>query len=634
MAFAWFFSGSHRNGLLGRVVVASLFVALTVGGGASPSALAQSPDSTELRRFQRANDYLRSGQTEDAIELLEPLYQQNPDNQAFYQKLKEAYQNAKQYEKAIGLLDDRIDNGATPALLSEKARLLYQSGQQERASTVWTDALELRPNDVSAYRVVYQTLMDLRRFNRAIDILTRARSALDRPDLFRTDLAYLYSLDGQHAEAMEEYVALLSGSPDRANYVRGRLRPFVDRGEGLSAGISVLQNAVEEAPRNPALRRVLAWLHMENDEYAAAFEVYRGLDRLEEQQGRRLVSFAEQAADAEQYDVATQAYQTVLDRYPETGVAPRARRGLGDMYRQWADQGAESPALIDTTSARAQRYDAARAAYRTFLTNHPTHDDAPAVQAKLGTLQLDVYRQLGQAASIFRLIRQEAADTPAAQEAEFNLARIALLRGNLDRARLLFSRLADELSGGDLANEARYELARLHFYQGAFDDALTQAETVTVNTSADVANDAIDLNVLIQENRGPDSLDSALRLYARAQFADRKRDYAVAASRLDSLIQTHGRHSLADNARFDRAQIHEATGDTTAALQAYEALAQRHPQSPYSDRSLFRQAQLQEAQGHLDAATATYDRLLTNYPESLLAGDARDRLRALRRRQG
>ena len=622
------------SGPLVRVALAGLLVCLWVSSTGPVLVRAQSPDSTQLRQLNRAETLLESGQAKQAVRLMEALHDQAPDNEAFFQTLKQAYEDTKQYERAIGLVEDRIAAQPSPSLLAEKGRLLYQSGQRDRAAATWDEALGLQPQALATYRTVYQTLMDLRLFSRAIDVLTTGRSVLDRSDLFHSDLAYLYSLDGQHGQAMQEYVALLSGSPDRAGYVRERLQPFVDRGEGIAASIDVLQSAVDDASSNTAYRRLLGWLHMENDDYPAALDVYQALDQQQDRQGRVLFSFAQRATDAEQYDVATQAYEILLDRYPESPVAPRAQKGLGDMYRRWADQDADTPALIDTTGPRARRYAAARTAYQTFLNEHPSHDAGPEVRTALGTLQLDVYRTLSAAASSFRTVIERSPDSPSAPAAEFHLGRIALLRDAFDEARSRFTRLAEIHQNSDWGQQAQLELARLAYYQGAFDDALSRTTTLTTKTDTDVANDAIDLKVLIQENRGPDSLDSALHLFAQAQFAERKRAYDTATIRLDSLLQAHDRHPLADDGRFQLAQVQLAQGDTTAALQTLSELPRRHPQSPYADRSLFRQARLQEAQGDVETATKTYDRLLTDYPQSLLAGDARSRLRSLRRRQG
>ncbi|MFB6248709.1 MAG: tetratricopeptide repeat protein [Salinibacter sp.] len=593
-------------------------------------APAQQRDSTELRRFQRADSYLRAGQYEKAIGLLEGLYRQSPDNASFYRKLKDAYESVKRYDDAIRLVEDRLDEEPSPRLLAEKARLLHQKGDEQAAERTWTAAIERAPKRASPYRIVYQSLVDVRRFRRAIEVLRTARSRLEDPSLFRTELAYLYGLDGQHRKAMQEYVALLDASPNRLGLVRSRLRTFVDQGEGIAASTKVLKEAVEEHPLNATYRELLAWLYMSTDNYKAAYDVYRALDRLQQTKGERLYTFAQKAADADRFEVATTAFETILSRHPDAEVAPKARRALGDTYRRWAERNTAVSALGTAPSAR---YDSARAAYRSFLEAHPSHAAVPEVLADLGALQLDVYRNLDAAQSTLERVVSSHPSTTAANRARYDLGRLALARGDLERADLLFSRLAERVRSGDLADRARFELALLPFYRGRFEAAQSKAEATSADPSANVTNDAIELSVLIQENSGPDSLNTPLRHYATAKLRMRQHRYGAALTRLDSLLQTYGRHALADQARFQRARVHLARGDTAAARRSFREVPRRHPRSPYADRSLFRLARLLEAQDRPQRAITLYDRLLKKYPKSLLATDARSRLRTLRRAQ-
>ncbi len=151
------------------------------------------------------------------------------------------------------------------------------------------------------------------------------------------------------------------------------------------------------------------------------------------------------------------------------------------------------------------------------------------------------------------------------------------------------------------------------------------------NTSADVANDAIALKVLLVENKGPDSLNTPLRRYAEARLLQRQRRPAEAVAVLDELLQTYGGHPLADDARFLRASILRRMGRAEDALAAFLELPLIHPQSTLADRSLFAAGELQESVFDDDeAALRTYTRILTEYPGSLLISDARARIRALR----
>lgn len=620
----WPGSGGHA-----RLLSVALGLGLLLGLAAGPTR-AQQPDSTQLKKFQRANAFLQADQPEQAIPLLEDLHADAPENTAFYRKLKETYETVKRYDDALRLVDKRIGSSPTVPLLAEKGRLQYQKGDLETANDTWDRAISLAPGEPQTYRIVYNTLVEVRHFRKAIAVLQKGRAALDRPDAFRTELAHLYGLDGQFEAAMQEYVALLDEAPNRLNYVQNRLQTFVEQGQGIEASIRVLQQTVQENPLNQAYRELLAWLHTEQNDYAAAFDEYRALDRLGDRQGQILFQFARRAADAQRYDVATQACEVIRERYPESGVAPEAQKLLGDFYRQWARQGTDST----STAQDSARYAEARTAYETFLQENPGHSGYPEALLRLGTLQIDVYRTLDEAQKTLDQLVANHPETGAADEGQYHLGRIAMLRDSLERARLLFSRLATGAQSDELADKAQYELALLHFYQGEFDAATARATSISENPSADVANDAIELKTLLQEARGPDSLDTALRTFAQARLFERQHAHERALASLDTLLQQHPRHSLADDARFRQGNIHLARRDTSAALTAFRAVPERHPRSPYADRSLFRAASLLEASGRPAAAVEIYSRLLTEYPKSLLAGDARGRLRALRQSQG
>lgn len=611
------------------LLIGLLAVALTAAVPASPAMAQGNPDSQQMQRFQLADQFMRAGQYDRAIPVLEDLYARSPDNPTYYSKLKEAYESVKKYEDAIALVDERLEEYNTPMLMSEKARLQYLDGQEQAAYDTWDNAVSLAPERSSTYRIVYQAYADIRRFDRAINVLKRGREALDAPGAFQIQIAYMYSLVGDHADAMREYVEILEEDPDRIQFVRSRLRPFVEQDEGLPASIEVVNEAVRNTPLNRSFRELLAWLHMENDDYRAAFDVYRAIDRLEQENGKTLFPFAQQAADAGAIAVATDAYEEILERYPDAAVAPSARRGLGTMYRQQAEQAGEQAFDGSGERVAAPNYESARSAYKTFLENYPGHPEYASVLLQLGRLEQDVFRNDDAAESAFREVIQREPGTDTAQEARYDLGRLALQRDQLSDARITFARIVDEVRTGDLANRARYELARLDFYQGAFDAAEAQLDATDENTSADVANDAIELGVLIRSNRGPDSTDVPLRLYAEAQLLDRQRNLVAATARLDTLLSRYGQHMLADDARYRRAHFLERRGQTADAAAAFAELPLIHPRSPHADEALYAAGQAQEQLGEVQEAVKTYNRLLEKYPGSLLAADARSRLRQL-----
>ncbi|ARA92088.1 hypothetical protein AWN76_002145 [Rhodothermaceae bacterium RA] len=613
--------------LLLRAILLVLLVLSTTAGGAA----AQAVDSTLVMRFRLADSFFRAGQFDRAITLLEDLYAASPETYAFYDKLKEAYESVKRYDDAIALVDGRLAQGNNPVLLAEKARLQYLQGDEETAFGTWDAAIAAAPDNRNTYRIVYQSLFQVRLFDRAIDVLERGRAAIGEDDLFQNDLAYLYNLTGAHERAMEEYIALLGADERKLSFVRSRLSRFIEQEDALQASIAAAERAVRKDPLNRAFRELAAWLYMEAERYQDALNAHRAIDRLEQENGRVLFLFARQAADAGAYDVALQAYQEILQRYPDAPTAPEARIGLGEMYEHRGHHTREEAFDAEGRRIPAPYFDNALAAYQQFLQDYPGHPLAPEVLRRIGELQLNVFFDLDEAEAVLREVIARFPGSDAVDQAEYDLGRIALLRGNLDEARLALARLEERLRTGELAERARYELALIHLYRGEWESARTLADAMEENTSTDVANDAIELKVLLIENTGPDSLNTPLQGYAHARLLLRQRRTPEAIAVLDSLLSAHGQHALADDVRFLRASALRTLGRSDEALAAFGEIPLMHPDSYLADRSLFAYAEILEQDlGRTREAIEAYTRLLTVYPGSLLAPEARLRIRTLR----
>ncbi|MEM1126943.1 MAG: tetratricopeptide repeat protein [Bacteroidota bacterium] len=599
--------------------------------GAPSTAQAQRVDSLLVAKYRLAESYVRAGQFDRGINLLEDLYETSPSTYAFYDKLKEAYENVKRYDDAIALVGDRLERGPDPVLMAEQGRLHYLANREAEADSAWARALRVDTTNQHAYRTVYQSLFQVRLFERSISVLEQGRRAVGDTTLFQNDLASLYNLTGRHREAMVEYLAVLSTDPRRLSYVRSRLTRFVEQEEALALSIGAVEQAIRREPLNRAYRELASWLYLEAEAYEEAFDVNRAIDRLEQENGRVLFAFAQQAADADAYDVALQAYDEILTRYPEAPSAAEALLGLAEMHQRWAEHLGERPLNEEGERQPATHYDAALDAYQTFLTRHPTHPTYPLVLQRLGHLQQTVFFDLDAAEDILQEVVTRFPRSGAMDEAAYGLGRIALLRGDLDRARRALSQLEASLRTGELAEKARYELALIHLYRGEWNAARTLANVMEENTSTDVANDAIELKVLLIENKGTDSLNVPLQRFAEAQLRLRQRRPLQALAVLDSLGAQLGQHTLADDVAFLRGTILRDIGRTDEALATFGELPLAYPRSFLGDRSLFQYAEILEFERQdPEGAIEAYTRLLDTYPGSLLATEARLRIRVLR----
>lgn len=595
------------------------------------TALAQGIDSTLVARFQLADSYFRAGQFDRAIPLLEDLYATSPTTNVFYDRLKQSYESIKRYDDAISLVDKRFQTLPVPMIMADKGRLYYLQGDEPSALESWDEAIALAPNRQNTYRVVYISMRQVRLFDQGIIVLEKGREVLENPLLYQNDLAYLYNITGAPTKAMVEYISILEQNEQQIENIKVNLSRFTDREDALPSYINVTERAVRRVPLNRSFREILAWLYMESELYEEALNVNKAIDRLEQEEGRVLFTFARSASDAGAYEIALEAYQEILTLYPDGFIAAEATFGLGQMYERWAEKIRERAYDRNANRIPSPNYDQALATYRSFLQNYTTHPFYPDVQSRIGRLQQDVFFNLGEAETILNAVIQSYPDTEAAYEAAYDLGRIAVQRNDLVAARLAFSRLEETLRLGELAERARYEMALLFYYQGEFDAALSLLTAINENTATDIANDAITLKVLLFENRGPDSLDVPLSLYAQADLFKRQRRPDLALGQLDKVLDEFGSHGLNDESRYLKAQLLRELGNAEEANIVLGEIPLMFPTSFLADQSLFLRAEIfEEDLNNPQEALATYTRLLNDYPGSLLRTETRARIRVLR----
>lgn len=607
-----------------------ILLILTLFLGA-PVTHAQVSVDANARKFLLATTYMKGGQFERAIPILEDLYSDDPLTNAYFLRLKESYTELKRYQDAIDLIDHRMATGVSAYLLSERGALLFRMEDEPGAFDAWRKAIQLSPTRSLPYREVYRAMLSVRLYDAATDILLEARDALNHEGAFRTELADLYSSNASYGLAMEEYVAMILESPDQEAYVRSRLTRLSQTDEMFDESLPIVERAVREYPLNRPIRELAAWMYREAGQYDRAFETNRAIDRLEREEGRVLFQFALNAADAGATDYAFAALEEIINVYPGSPSAISAELAKAALNQLVAE--AEGEAVFDGAGNRipAPSYDAALSGYRTFIQSHGDDPRVPDVLWRMSQIQLNVFHELGEAEALLSEIVARHPGSLIADQARFDIGVTFLLRDDLTQARLAFSRLENELRTGELAERSRFELAMIAFYEGHFESALAFADALDQNTATDIANDAIELKVLLRENRGPDSLDVPLRQFARSQLLHRQRRYQEALGLLDPLLLSYSSHALDDEIRFWRASNMRELGRFEEAISAFTEIVTESRDSYLADRSLFAVGEIYE-RGLKEPALAldAYSNLLVEFPGSLLAPEVRARIRKIR----
>lgn len=610
-----------------RLLILPLALLLASALGAAP-AVAQRPPSPPAQptlqddraeaRFRLADSYLRADQPDRAIPLLEDLASDDPASFPIFDRLKDAYLAARRADDAVRLVEQRIAREPSAQLLADLGRIHAGEGRLDEARRAWTRARDAAPDRVQTYRTLYSVMVQTRLWEDARDALLDGRRRLGQDHLFRVELADLHARANEYSEAVAEWAAFLENEDERFAFVQGRMSRLLDQDGAPEAFREAVDRLIRREPTRLPLRRLAAWLAAERGDFDTALDHTRAVDRLGRESGQSLFAFAETARQAEALGPARRAYDLILDAHGDTPAAPLALLASA--------QAAEQAAATDSTAASE-----ARTRYRRFLDAYAGHANAPLATQQLARLERDAFGDFAAAESLLTTLIDRLPPGEPAARTRFELAELALMQDDLPRARAAFSQVDSDVRTGSLADRARLELVRLDYYEGRFEMAAARAEAMKRNTASDVANDALALELLINEHPGPDAQDTPLRLLAEADLRIRQRRFDDALDSLDRLASSYAGHPASDPATLRRADILRRLDRAPEAAAVLTAHPERFPQSLYADRALFLLAELHERElGDPEAALATYTDFLARHPGSLLIPEVRARLRALR----
>ncbi len=211
------------------------------------------------------------------------------------------------------------------------------------------------------------------------------------------------------------------------------------------------------------------------------------------------------------------------------------------------------------------------------------------------------------------------------------LGDIYLINGAIWDASLLYSQVEKDFKHEAIGNEAKFRNAKLSFYAGDFTWAKTQADVLKGSTEKLIANDALDLSLIITDAIGVDTNDAPLKLFSGAELLIVQHRYVEAMARLDSINLLFSSHTLGDDIYYKKAEIYFTLGKFLDVESMYKNILDYYADGLYGDDSQFKLAKLyQENLNDKERAKTAYENVLKKYPGSIFTVEARQRFRELR----
>ncbi len=566
-----------------------------------------------------AKQYFADGDFEKALVFYEKLTEKNPRRTDYQKGLISCYQQLERYEDAEVFLLKQLElRNPHPSVFIELGYNFTLQEMTDKADAYYSQALQvIEQNPNYGYAIGYQfqkySLLD-----KAVLAYTKAMELNPALD-YSFQLARIYGEQGNIDKMYRSYLDLMSnGKTSKSNILRN-IDDFITADSENYNNILLKQILLEKAQKTPDIvwNELLSWLFVQQGQYNSAFRqekaIYR---RMDGSTTLRLENLAKTTLDEEETEIAQDIFNYIIKETSNEVTRLEANLNLLDIELLNAKK-SDYPSiqkryeeLIEEYGYRTQTLQL-QVAYAKFLT---FKNDNPELAIKLLKNSLEL--PLNDRGTAYL---------------KLTLGDVLVYNRKFNEALIYFSQIQKKLKNDVLGQNARYKVAETSFYKGDFDWALTQLKVLRSSTSQLIANDAMQLSLLISDNSLEDSTQTALKKYARADFLAYQNKTKVAIEVLEDILQNHKGEKIEDEALLKQAQLFEAQKKYESAEFNYQKIIEFYGNGILADDAHFALGELyRKIFDKPEKAKSHYEKIIYNYQDSYYFPQARKNFRMLR----
>ncbi|MBD0850267.1 tetratricopeptide repeat protein [Maribacter arenosus] len=566
-----------------------------------------------------AKQYFNDGDFDKAVVFYEKLVDKNPRRTDYSEGLIACYQQLERYKDAEEFLLEKIKQGNTyPILLIELGYNHALQNAPEKASEYYEQALmRIGDNPNLGYSIALRfqkySLLDyaLKAYSKAMELNPK----LD----YNYQMARIYGEQGDIDKMYNSYLNLLiNGKTSKSNVLRS-LDDFVSSDPENENNIKLKKILLKHAQQDPDLlwNDLLSWLFVQQKEYNSAFRQEKAIfKRMEGGTIQRLVNLGELALNDNENEIAKSIFEYISEKSLDEVTRLNAQLNLIDI--QLLDENKKTvseidalfKSLIETHGYKSQTLQL-QIAYANFLTFKMDRPE-PAIEILKRCLDLPLNAR-GKA------------------YVKLALGDILVFDKKFNQALIYFSQVQKSLKNDVLGQNARFKVAQTSFYKGDFDWALTQLKVLRSSTSQLIANDAMQLSLLIADNSLEDSTQTALKKYARADLLAYQKKTQDAIDVLDDILQNHKGEKIEDEALLKQGELLTLIKDYEAAIFNYQKITEFYANDILADDAYFALGELyRNVLNEPQKAKEQYEKIIYNYQDSYYFPQARKNFRMLR----
>jgi tetratricopeptide (TPR) repeat protein len=573
---------------------------------------------TEL---QLAKQFAADGEQQKALDIYQKLYKQN--NEQYYAAYVNSLLGLKKFDDAENVSKKMLrKHPGDPQYVIMLGTAYTQQGSIEKANALYDDLIKNLPADQSEIAMLASQFYQNANIDYAIKIFQQGRKVLNNDALFSFELINLYRYKRDKAALTEEYLNFLPANPAFISQAENALSGLYDGPADYDILKISLLKRIQKDPQQTVYTELLTWQFLQQRQFDQALNQALALNRRQGDDGSNIFELCRTLIDNEAYDTAIRGYEYLVDKGKEQPFYISAKIELINTKN------------LKVTSGKYVKEDllSLEKDYVDLLNEFGKNRNTAFAMQKLARLQAFKLHKLDDAQKLL----EEAVAMPDIKpgllaECKLGLGDISLLNNKPWDATLLYSQVEKDYPNTAIGQDAMYRNAKLAYYTGDFAWAKGQLDVLKAATSELIANDALNLSLLISDNLQADTSGAALKMYARADLLIFAEEPAKSLLTLDSIDQKFPDNALAADILMAKARLFVQQKDYPAAVDLLKKIATDYSSGLWADDAVFMLGDIYE--NHLsdkEMAKTYYQKIITDYAGSLWINEARKRFRLLR----
>lgn len=576
---------------------------------------------------QLAEYYYSEGQFDKALVYYEKLYDES-ENDFFFERYVNCLIETDELKKAEKELKRRADrsSGANEPYI-QLAKFYERIGEDAKANSIYKELIENLPNSARSVIELYNAFKAQGKSDYSYQTLVRGRELLKKSYPLNFQFAEYYGAEGEVQKMMDEYLDLIDYHPTYKSSIQRVLSNQIDFTEEDSKEYEILKNALiertQKKPNQEIYAEMLTWLFIQRGNFAGALVHVKALDKRTKSNGRQVYEFGRICIENKDYKTASKAFQYVVELGEESSYSVQAEFALLNVN------------FLEITTLRSfnqTEIEEAIVRYQTVLSKYGTNSktldlilELAEIEAYYGNKRENAISLLNDAKNLNGLTDYQRA------EAKMLLADVYVLSGDIWEASLLYMQIDNDFKFEPIGHEAKFKNARIFYYDGEFNYAQSQLDVLKRSTTKLIANDAINLSLMITDNFGLDSNWIAMNWFAKGDLLIEQHQYDKGFAYFDSIMKEYPYHSLADEISMKKAHAMELQGRWNAAITYLNEITKYHKTDILADDAYFKLGDIYDNYlNDKEKAMECYRKVLFDYKGSLYSDEVRKRILNLR----